>query len=239
MLFHAISRNAAGLLFPNLCVVCRNVLTNDKWLCGRCVDALARNHEQRDACPLCGQNRSLRLCTCAIGWKYPFEAVYSIFDFDETIQGIIHEIKYRGQKRLALDMGRTCVGLVPPLFLEGMDAVVSVPLHFFRMMKRGYNQAEHLARGFVKGSAAPLEYLQHVLIRKRPTKTQTKLSRRTRQKNVQGAFVVSPRKRKIIENRNIILVDDIVTTGATTAECAIALLAAGCGKVRVLSLARD
>jgi ComF family protein len=214
-------------------------LTNDKWLCGRCLETLRASHARRDACPLCGQNRSLRLCTCAFAWKYPYEAVYSIFDFDETIQGIVHEIKYRGQKRLALDMGRVYAKLVPPSFFEGMDTVVSVPLHFFRRMKRGYNQAEYLARGFVKGSAAPLEYFPRALIRKRPTKTQTRLSRKLRLQNVRGAFIVSPGKRKYFENKNIILVDDIVTTGATTGECANALLAAGCGKIRVLSLARD
>jgi ComF family protein len=239
MVFQTISKNAMGLFFPNLCIVCRNVLTYDKWLCGPCAETLRVNNARRDACPLCGQNRSLRLCACASVWKNPYEAVYSIFDFDETVQGIVHEIKYRGQKRLAMDMGKAYVNLVPPSFFEGMDTVVSVPLHFFRMMKRGYNQAEHLARGFVKGSAVPLQHLQHVLVRKRPTKTQTRLSRRARRQNVKGAFVVSPGKRNCIENKNIILVDDIVTTGATTGECASALIAAGCGKVRVLSLARD
>jgi ComF family protein len=136
-------------------------------------------------------------------------------------------------------MGKTYAKLVPQSFFEGMDTVVSVPLHFFRMMKRGYNQAEYLAHGFVKGSAIPLEHLRHVLVRKRPTKTQTRLSRSMRQQNVKGAFIVSPGKKKYIENKNIILVDDIITTGATTAECASALIAAGCGKIRVLSLARD
>lgn len=239
MFFHAISKNVTGFFFPNLCVVCRGSLTNDKWLCGQCIEVLGRNHGKRDACPFCGQNRLVRLCACASGQRRPIEAVYSIFDFDDTIQCIVHEIKYRGQKRLAFDTGKEYVKFVPPLFFEGMDTVVSVPLHFFRMMKRGYNQAEYLARGFVRGTAMSLEYIQHALIRKRPTKTQTKLSRAMRQQNVRGAFMVSSRNRKRIEHKNIILVDDIVTTGATTQECATALLAAGCGKIRVLSLARD
>lgn len=239
MLFHTISRNAMGFFFPNLCIVCQNVLINDKWLCGQCLEALARNHTQRDACPLCGQNRSLRACACDSGQKRPFDAMYSIFDFDKTIQGIVHEIKYKGKRRLAQDMGKTCAKLLPPKFFEGMDAVVSVPLHFFRMMGRGYNQAEHLARGFVLGNGSHPEYIRHALIRKRPTKSQTKLTREIRQENVRGAFIVPLRKKKHIENKNIILVDDIITTGATTAECAIALRLAGCGKIRVLSLARD
>jgi ComF family protein len=120
-----------------------------------------------------------------------------------------------------------------------MHAVVAVPLHFFRIMTRGYNQAEFLAKGFTAASASRLESIENALVRKRATKTQTRLSRSRRKRNVQGAFVVSPAKRRLIENKNIILVDDIITTGATTGECAAALLAAGSGIIRVLSLVRD
>jgi predicted amidophosphoribosyltransferase len=84
-----------------------------------------------------------------------------------------------------------------------------------------------------------IEYFRNILVRKRPTKTQTKLSRKLRKQNVHGAFSISPEKKRLIENKNIILVDDIVTTGATTSECASTLIAAGAGKIRILSLVRD
>jgi ComF family protein len=239
MFFKTLQKNAFGLIFPRLCIACRNTLTNDKWLCEECLRRLEINHSRRDPCPLCGQNRAARLCTCSVASPFPFDAAYSLFDFDQTIKTVVHEIKYKGHKRLAFDMASAYVHLVPPAFFEGMHAMVAVPLHFFRMMTRGYNQAEILAKGFTAASASRLERIENALVRKRATKTQTRLSRSRRKRNVQGAFVVSPAKRRLIENKNIILVDDIITTGATTGECAAALLAAGSGIIRVLSLVRD
>jgi ComF family protein len=239
MFFKTLHKNAAGFFFPNVCIACRNTLTNDRWLCAECIRRLEMNHARRDACPLCGQNRSNRLCSCSLASPHPFEAAYSIFDFDETIKMAVHEIKYKGQKRLAFDLGKTYGPIIPSAFFDEMQAIVAVPLHFFRMMKRGYNQAEHLARGFAEGSGSNITLCKDVLIRKRPTSTQTKLSRSKRKRNVQGAFIVSPRKKHLIENKTIVLVDDIITTGATIGECANALLAAGSGVIRVLSLVRD
>ena len=232
-------KNAIGFIFPRLCVVCTNKLSDNKWLCDVCLQKIIDNHSERDACPRCGQNRRIRSCTCEYNWQFPFESIYSVFDFDDIVKGIAHEFKYMGMKRLAFDMGKSYARLVPSTFFEGMDAIVAVPLFFLRKMKRGYNQAEHYARGIASALGQKSLYLPDILVRGRPTKTQTKLSRTMRQKNVQGAFIVPARKRNIVRNKNIIIIDDIVTTAATTRECAVALLAAGCGKIRVLSLARD
>jgi ComF family protein len=142
-------------------------------------------------------------------------------------------------KRLAFDMGKAYARLVPSAFFEGMDAMIAVPLFFLRTMKRGYNQADFFARGIAKACEHTPVFLPNILVRKRPTQTQTKLSRTKRQGNVQGAFMVPKAKRSVIMNKNIIIVDDIVTTGATTCEGCLALKSAGCARVRVLSLARD
>ncbi len=232
-------RNAVGFFFPRLCIVCAGTITNDKWLCDACLKKLIDNNANREACGRCGQNRRIRRCTCEYNWEHPFESIYSVFDFDEIIKSLAHEFKYGGKKRLAFDMGKAYGRLVPESFWEGMDAVVSVPLFFLRAMKRGYNQAEQLAFGIAAGRERKPVYLPRVLVRKRPTKTQTNLSRRKRRTNVLGAFTVPLKKRAIVRNKNIVIVDDIVTTGATTRECALALLEAGSGKVKVLSLARD
>jgi ComF family protein len=239
MFLSSAMKNAVGFIFPRLCVVCANELSDDEWLCDACIEKLMNNHSERDACPRCGQNRRLRKCTCEYHWKFPFESIYSIFDFDEIVKGIAHEFKYMEKKRLAFDMGKTYTRLVPISFFEGMDAMVAVPLFFLRKLKRGYNQAEHFARGIASGLEKKSLYMPNILVRRRHTKTQTKLSRSLRQTNVEGAFIVPNRKRALVRNKNIIIVDDIVTTAATTRECCLALLAAECGKVRVLSLARD
>jgi len=230
--------NLMGFIFPRLCIVCQSPLGTDKWLCDVCIEKLGDNHAKRDACPLCGQNQKLRRCTCAYNWNNPFDSVFSIFDFDETMQGIVHEFKYGGKKRLAFDMGAAHARLVPGELFDGMDAAVCVPLFMWRSMKRGYNQAEHFAKGLIRGGA-PIAFLPNILLRKRHTKSQTKLSRSRRAANVAGVFTVLPGKRKLVHDKNILLVDDIVTTCATTAECARALLEAGAKKIRILSLARD
>jgi ComF family protein len=216
-----------------------NRLSSNAWLCEHCLDELAKNNAQRDGCPRCGQNRRITHCTCEYHCDLPFESIFSVFDFNETAQAIVHEFKYGGKKRLAFTMGQMCMRLIPESFFKGMDIIVPVPLFIFRRLKRGYNQAEYFARGITSMKENNVSLLPHALVRKRPTKNQTGLSRKNRQMNMQNAFIVPVRKVPLIRNKNIIIVDDVVTTGATTLECARALLSAGCGKVKVLSLARD
>jgi competence protein ComFC len=235
---HSIGNNAIDLVFPRICIVCRGKLTLDKWLCDSCLELLWNNNMKRDACPLCGQNRIFRKCTCEYNRQEPFESAFSIFDFDDTVKSIVHQFKYDGKKNLAYDMGKKYAGLIPDSFFEGMDAVVCVPLFFVRQMRRGYNQAEYFAKGIVHGRSS-IDYIPNVIVRKRHTGTQTKLSRTRRVKNVEGAFMIFNGKKKLLQNKNMIIVDDVITTAATVGECAKILLEAGCGKVRVLSLARD
>jgi ComF family protein len=239
LLVHA-GRNAEGFLFPNLCVVCRNTcLEKSRWLCGQCASLLKQNHEGRDACPLCSQNRRAHPCACEYAWDFPFEKIFSLFDFDDTVKELAHAFKYGGFKRLAFDLGKTYAGFVPRDFLDGMEIIAPVPLHFLRALKRGYNQAEYFARGIAASGAGQCTLCTEALARRKATRTQTALSKEQRTKNLASAFCVPPKKAHFIKNKNVILVDDIVTTGATTGQCATALLDAGARRVRVLSFARD
>jgi len=77
---------------------------------------------------------------------FPFESIYSLFDFDPTVRSVVHEIKYGGSKRLGFHMGRHYHSIIPETFLQNMHAVIPVPLHTIRHLKRGYNQAEYIAR---------------------------------------------------------------------------------------------
>jgi len=122
--------------------------------------------------------------------------------------------------------------------LRSADYIVPVPLHWLRKYKRGYNQAEWFARGIIGDRNKPV-LITSGLYRKRKTRTQVKLDKAERQKNVQGAFGITNSLKQIIKGKDILLVDDVITTGATTAACAETLLEGGCKKVRVLSLARD
>jgi ComF family protein len=236
--------NCAGFLFPPICIKCKNRTAGNgiaAWLCCSCMSNLQENLDARadSACPLCSQNLSMTACSCATVFEKPYEKMYSLFDFDDTLKTIVHQFKYGGFKRLAFLMGKTYASCIPASFFDGMDLVTSVPLHFFRLLKRGYNQADFFAGGVITGSGRALPLARNLLKRNRTTKTQTNLSREDRLKNVAGAFAIAKKKRGLVRDKNIVLVDDVVTTGATTAQCALALREAGAKRVRVLSLARD
>jgi competence protein ComFC len=240
------SDNCTGFLFPRICIKCRNTAAEGTgiaaWLCGSCISSLGKNLDARAAgraCPYCAQNLLAGACGCETAALRPYDGMYSLFDFDDTLKTVVHEFKYNGFKRLAFIMGKTYADRIPSLFFEGMDMITTVPLHFFRRIKRGYNQVDFFAQGIVAGAGLSIPLVRGVLARKRPTKTQTNLSRGDRLNNVKGAFIARAAGKDFFKAKNVILVDDVVTTGATTGQCAAVLRRAGAKSVRVLSLARD
>jgi ComF family protein len=231
---------ARDFVFPRLCIVCDAPRQEEqRWLCSGCLEALHANNQQRDGCPRCGQNRKIVDCGCSRGWSYAFSSIMALFDFADPIKSVIHQVKYGAKKQLAHDLGLRFASLVPAGFLDGLDCIVPVPLHFFRRVKRGYNQTEFLARGINAGLPRPLEYLPDVLIRTRLTRTQTRLSREIRQRNLTGAFSVRRSLGNKIAGRHCLLIDDVVTTCATVDACSSTLLKNGALSVKVLALARD
>ncbi len=120
--------------------------------------------------------------------------------------------------------------------LRRAEWLVPVPLHWRRLFHRRYNQSAELARALARASRVPM--LPDGLTRTRQTPSQGNLSRRQRQRNVRDAFAVTLRHRGRIAGKHIVLIDDVMTTGATASACASALLAAGAAGVDVLCLAR-
>jgi competence protein ComFC len=233
-------KTAVDFIYPPLCIACHNPLpVNGDWLCRSCEDRLRENHDRRDACPRCSINRTVHTCACDLAWDFRFDTIFSLFDFDETIRAIAHEFKYGGKSRLAYYAGHAFASLVPPAMFDSIDAAVPMPLHYLRRMKRGYNQAEHFARGVIEGSGRDIPLLKNAVRRRRHTRTQTKLNQIERRANIRGAFMVPAKNACLISGKNILLFDDIVTTGATTDECAGVLMDNGAKSVRVISLARD
>ncbi len=236
----SLAKRAGEFFFPALCIVCDNPLSSkNSWLCLCCLDRLRENRVNRKACPRCSQNIATSTCTCDIAWDYSFEKIYSIYDFNETIRQIAHLIKYKGKKRLALELGILSNGAVPGEFFTGYEICIPVPLHSSRMRSRGFNQSEWFARGILDNENNRVPLVNDLLLRTRKTGTQTKLNRSERKKNLEGAFVVPQEKRSFVSGKRVLLVDDVVTTGATTEACTLALLEGGCLSVGVLSVARD
>jgi len=238
-LLNALQRFEA-FFFPQLCIICDNPRQeNNRWLCSPCLNTITSDMTTRNSCPRCSQNRDLRNCTCDLCWDYPFERIISFTDYTEKIQSIMHQIKYQGKRHLAYYMGQLCALHGTSSFLNECDMVVPIPLHWLRKQKRGYNQAEWFARGLLSGSNRQSLLAGNVVYRARRTATQTKLDRANRRKNIADAFKLTSHGRSAVKGKSIILVDDVVTTGATTASAASVLLNEGCKKVTVVSFTRD
>jgi ComF family protein len=120
--------------------------------------------------------------------------------------------------------------------LEGVDMIVPVPLHRWRLLKRRYNQAALLAQVLAKSAGKTV--VLDALTRQRATPSQGHLGVAERQKNVKNAFVVNPKRLGSLKGRSVVLVDDVYTTGATVSACAEALKRGGAADVRVLAVAR-
>jgi len=157
--------------------------------------------------------------------------------YEGPLREIIHAFKYEGRRSLADPLG-SMLGDVGSVVLQGGDCVVPVPLHPWRRMRRGFNQARDLAKRLERP-------VVNALWRVRATPPQMALNANARHSNVRGAFVVSPFTcgtrlhgvRSPVIDRVIVLVDDVRTTGATLDECAKVLLVAGAREVKALTVA--
>ncbi len=162
---------------------------------------------------------------------------FSVYWFREgtAIQPLFHALKYQKIKRAGLMLGEEIGKLAAAKKLNDIDLIIPVPLHKARYRDRTYNQSEYIARGI--SNIMKTEVINDAVIRSRFTPTQTRLSKAERKINVSGAFTVNEKYAGILNGKNILLTDDIITTGATILECAGALKKAGTGRLYICSAA--
>jgi ComF family protein len=171
----------------------------------------------------------------------PFARAASYGSYDGGLRELVHLLKYEQVRPAASVLGRMlaeAIGDLEPFFGDGTVLVLPVPLHPEKLRQRGFNQSELIARTALKLRPAEdrLALNAGVLARLRPTQSQIGLTRRQRRENLRGAFaVVKPDE---IAGREILLVDDVFTTGTTVSECARILRRAGASKVWVATVAR-
>ena len=162
-----------------------------------------------------------------------FDAAYSYGAYEGTLRELIHLFKYDGIAPLAKPLGDLMAAALPTHLR--FDVIVPMPLHWLRHWRRGFNQSELLAKEVSRRLGIPVV---KAVRRKRSTSTQTGLSPHQRRLNVAGAFAQRRWPEAKIKGSSILLVDDVLTTGATVSACAAALKKAGARQVTVLSLAR-
>jgi len=165
------------------------------------------------------------------------EGAISLFHFrkNSRFQHLLHQLKYKGRKDVGVELGRQLGFKILPLLKKNdISLIVPVPLHPRRERKRGYNQAGMIAKGISEATGIPTR--DDVVIRNVATLTQTHKSRLERWDNVENIFSV--KDQGIIKNAHILLVDDVVTTGATLEACAHTLLQNDGTKVSIATLAQ-
>lgn len=172
-----------------------------------------------------------RCALCRSGLR-GFDAAYCFGSYEGTLRELIHLFKYSRIHTLAQPLSALLATGLP--LEERFDAVVPVPLHWRRQWHRGFNQSELLARGIAQRRGIPVV---RALRRARPTQTQAGLSNTERRRNVTAAFSGTRAVRKL-KGQRVLLIDDVMTTGATAAACARALKQAGVAKVVLFTVAR-
>lgn len=222
------------LLFPPRCIFCRGFLNDGQYgldICQRCYHSLLNPAE---CCLRCGYPISDQdqLCPACHDKTFSFQGTCALNVYQGYLKQVVHKYKYKGCRHFAQTLGRLAAYQVKRCNWPTLHEIVPVPLHPQRLAERGYDQAFLLAR--VIGDELKLPVSQ-TLVRTRPTVSQTRLGSMNRWDNVKNAFAASPER---FVSENILLVDDLLTTGATAHNAAEALLCAGAVNVYLAVVGR-
>lgn len=233
-----IGREAGSLLvgttLPETCAGCG---VAGAWLCPDCRALVAEDH--RPGCQRCGRRgtRKRDCSRCAPIFPSALSVLRAGFAFDGPMRSAVHQFKYAREHERGRHLGRMLAARFESLFPKaGIDAIVPVPLHPRRLRERGFNQSEILAEELVPVCGAPLI---SAVRRSRHTTPQASLRSEQRLRNLAGAFVPVDDHRHSIDGRNVLIVDDVTTTGATIAAVADALQDIRAKKILAITLARE
>jgi len=212
--FQEIKDSFFHLLFPHVCSGCgSDILHKESLLCMRCIDALPETNFEIHA-----NNPVEKKFWGRLSFQQATAQYY--FIRESLMQRLMHQFKYKKNKELGTQLGRMMGESLKKSNRFTIDALIPLPLFPAKEKKRGYNQAAILCEGIAESLQVPV--LSDVIIRSQHTDTQTKKGRIERWQNMEGKFVLA--KPGAIANKRVLLVDDVVTTGATLEACGLELL---------------
>lgn len=237
---YPIKKFLADTLFPKFCLGCGK---EGSYLCQDCLSLIGISEHQY--CPFCNPPKITsdgKTCLSCRKSKH-LTGLYSATSYQEPlVKKMIHLLKYQP---FAKELSKPLSSLIiAHLKLLGKDknyfnqfVLIPVPLHKKQIKKRGFNQSEEIAKEISLYLNIPI--ISNALSRTKQTASQTKLNKEERKKNVKGAFKINPATRNLIKNKNILVVDDVFTTGSTIEECAKVLRQAGTNEVWGMTVARE
>jgi len=244
-MLRATARSAARLagrvldaVLPPRCLACGDPVDRQGGVCPACWRGLA--FIAPPFCERCGLPFEVDVlagaeCGACLMRPPPFARARAVLVYDDASRHLVAGLKYGDQTYAAGAYGAWLARAGADLLAEATLAV-PVPLHRWRLLRRRYNQAALLGEALRRSSGLP--YRPDLLIRHRQTTPQVGLSGEARHRNVTGAFRIRNDYRALVDGARIILIDDVMTTGATLTECARVLLRGGAARVDVLTLAR-
>lgn len=232
-----LARGLRDLVFPPVCARCRALVEGESAFCSACAQALV--HDPHSTCPRCAATvgdftDTTNGCPDCCEQVLHFDKAFRLGAYDGVLRDVILQMKHRSFEMLAERVGQLWAAHLGARFKQAnAEVVIPVPLHWWRRLRRGYNQSESLAAAIATdlGVVCRPTWLRRI----RPTKSQTGLSGPERRANLRGAF--SAGKRAQLKGKRVLLIDDVLTTGATASEAARALKSAGAAYVEVAILA--
>lgn len=230
-------RYAADLVLPPMCLSCHEPLATHGALCPRCwqrIDFIRDPVCDRLGLPLPYATGEVTLSSAALRHAPEYGRARAVALFDGVMRDLVHGMKYADRHEM-LDLFAPMLRGAGRELLGSADCLLPVPLHRWRLWQRRFNQAALLATRLGRDCGLPVEF--GALRRIKRTPSQVNLGWEGRRRNVAEAFAIAPGAERRIAGRRILLIDDVITTGATAEACAAVLKAAGASEVDVLALA--
>ena len=234
-------KTTIDFIYPRHCFSCDSEIDNEKeiYVCDKCKSLTKTSEENR--CARCGIELGSYItmhesgCISCKNLELWFDAVYCVTVYKDVIRKLIHRFKYDRKEALSVPLGNNMIEWSKARgVMSNVDLIVPVPLFWQKRVKRGFNQSGLIAKRLANHYSIPISI--NNLKRVRNTETQTNLTRNQRIENVKDAFAI--KKSSMFSGKNVLLVDDVMTTGVTASECARILKENGTRKVYVLILAR-